>query len=144
MACEVRVRRTVSGVAHAVRATCIYARTGDIVAGHGSIQAPPTFTQKNEGLADHFGIGQNPSACGAVADRLGQAKGPDGMWHPFQRPQACRAARGVSRTVPVTVHRTVGGLIVKLTSTLPKQKEKKPKQKHAEAAFSACFVFDSC
>ncbi|MNU01525.1 hypothetical protein D3C72_2449580 [compost metagenome] len=61
-----------------------------MVAWRGSIQAPTQhnpYTENIEVLASHFGIGLNPSAWWAVADRLGQPQGPGGVWQPFQRPK---------------------------------------------------------
>ena len=70
--------------------TSIYSRTDGVVAWRGSIQAPADHnphTENIEVVASHFGIGLNPSAWWAVADRLGQPHGPGVVWQPFQRPQ---------------------------------------------------------
>jgi len=64
--------------------TCsIYSRTDGVVAWQASIQAPsPTNprTENIEVIASHIGMGLNPSAWWAVADRLAQAEGD---WKPF-------------------------------------------------------------
>ena len=73
-----------------VPTTSIYSRTDGVVAWRGSIQAPTQhnpYTENIEVVASHFGIGLNPSAWWAVADRLGQPQGPGGVWQPFQRPK---------------------------------------------------------
>ncbi len=67
----------------------IYSKTDGIVAWQGSIQsAAPELghrqTENIEVLASHFGIGLNPSAWWAVADRLAQA---EGKWKPFSKPK---------------------------------------------------------
>ena len=68
-----------------VPTTSIFSRTDGIVAWKASIQKPsPTnpCTENIEVLASHLGIGLNPSAWWAVADRLSQ---PQGQWKPFKR-----------------------------------------------------------
>lgn len=72
-----------------VPTTSIYSKTDGIVAWQGSIQSnAPEFghpqTENIEVLASHFGIGLNPSAWWAVADRLSQ---PEGAWKTFQKPK---------------------------------------------------------
>ena len=72
-----------------VPTTSIYSRTDGVVAWRGSIQAPARHnphTENIEVMASHFGIGLNPSAWWAVADRLGQPHGPGARWQPFRRP----------------------------------------------------------
>ena len=68
-----------------VPTTSIYSRTDGIVAWQGSLQkrsrANPN-TENIEVIASHLGIGMNPSAMWAVADRLAQ---PEGAWRPFER-----------------------------------------------------------
>ena len=66
--------------------TSIYTRTDGVVAWQGSIQAAHTGhaeTENIEVIASHIGIGVNPSALWAVADRLAQR---EGEWRAFQRP----------------------------------------------------------
>jgi pimeloyl-ACP methyl ester carboxylesterase len=70
-------------VAPPVPTTSIYSRTDGIVAWQGSIQQPDHGQTENvEVIASHIGLGLNPSAWWAVADRLAQ---PEGGWRPFDR-----------------------------------------------------------
>ena len=70
-------------VAPPVPTTSIYSRTDGIVAWQGSIQQPDHGQTENvEVIASHIGLGLNPSAWWAVADRLAQ---PEGQWRPFDR-----------------------------------------------------------
>jgi len=72
-------------VAPPVPTTSIFSRSDGVVAWQGSIQAPSSVnpeTENIEVLASHLGIGLNPSAWWAVADRLAQ---PPGEWRPFER-----------------------------------------------------------
>ena len=69
-----------------VPTTSIYTRTDGVVAWQGSIQSAQTGhaqTDNIEVIASHIGIGVNPSALWAVADRLAQR---EGAWQAFQRP----------------------------------------------------------
>jgi len=68
-----------------VPTTSIYSRSDGIVSWQGSIQAPSKKNPRTENIevvASHVGIGVNPSAWWAVADRLAQ---PEGKWKPFER-----------------------------------------------------------
>jgi pimeloyl-ACP methyl ester carboxylesterase len=68
-----------------VPTTSLFSRTDGIVAWRASIQAPCAVnphTENVEVLASHVGIGVNPAAWWAIADRLAQ---PDGQWKPFER-----------------------------------------------------------
>lgn len=66
-----------------VPTTSIYSRSDGIVAWQGSIQGRDHGETENiEVIASHIGIGLNPSAWWAVADRLAQ---PEGQWKPFDR-----------------------------------------------------------
>jgi pimeloyl-ACP methyl ester carboxylesterase len=68
-----------------VPTTSIYSRSDGIVAWQGSIQQQADHnphTENVEVLASHIGIGLNPSAWWAVADRLAQRPGE---WQPFDR-----------------------------------------------------------
>ncbi|MFN7474008.1 MAG: alpha/beta hydrolase, partial [Burkholderiales bacterium] len=47
-----------------------------------SHQTPGKFAENIEVVASHVGIGLNPIALYAVADRLAQ---PEGEWQPFDR-----------------------------------------------------------
>lgn len=72
-----------------VPTSSIYSRTDGVVAWRASIQAPAAHnphTENIEVLASHFGIGLNPSAWWAVADRLSQPVAPGAIWRPFERP----------------------------------------------------------
>jgi pimeloyl-ACP methyl ester carboxylesterase len=66
--------------------TSIYSRSDGVVAWQASVQAMQADNPRTENIeviASHFGIGLNPSAWWAVADRLAQ---PLGQWQPFQKP----------------------------------------------------------
>ena len=68
-----------------VPTTSVYSRTDGIVAWKASLQAPckdNPHTENIEVLASHIGLGLNPSAWWAVADRLAQ---PQGQWKRFER-----------------------------------------------------------
>lgn len=64
--------------------TCsIYSRSDGVVAWQASVQAPCQVNQQTENIeviASHIGLGLNPSAMWAVADRLAQ---PEGGWRRF-------------------------------------------------------------
>jgi extradiol dioxygenase family protein len=69
-----------------VPTTSIYSRTDGVVAWQASVQAAQAnnpHTENIEVQASHFGIGMNPSAWWAVADRLAQAPK---QWQPFKKP----------------------------------------------------------
>ncbi|MDB5932325.1 MAG: hypothetical protein JWR60_4032 [Polaromonas sp.] len=68
-----------------VPTTSIYSRSDGIVAWQGSVQAPCPANPRTENIevmASHMGLGFNPSAWWAVADRLAQ---PEGQWQFFSR-----------------------------------------------------------
>lgn len=68
-----------------VPTTSIYSRSDGVVAWRGSLQAPSQANPQTENIevvASHVGLGFNPSAWWAVADRLAQ---PEGQWTPFMR-----------------------------------------------------------
>lgn len=68
-----------------VPTTSVFSRTDGIVAWQASLQAPcpvNPHTENVEVYASHVGLGVNPSAWWAVADRLAQ---PEGQWKPFER-----------------------------------------------------------
>jgi len=72
-------------VAPPVPTTSVYSRSDGIVAWQGSIQTPSRanpHTENIEVIASHVGLGLNPSAWWAVADRLSQL---EGQWKPFER-----------------------------------------------------------
>lgn len=60
--------------------TSIYSRTDGIVAWSCSLNDPSPIAENIEVRASHVGMGLNPMALYAVADRLRQ---PDGQWQPF-------------------------------------------------------------
>ena len=64
-----------------VPTTSIYSRTDGIVAWRCSINPPGPLTENIEVHASHVGMGLNPLALYAVADRLAQAPG---RWQPFE------------------------------------------------------------
>ncbi len=70
-----------------VPTTSIYSKTDGVVAWQGSIQAPckvNPHTENIEVFASHVGMGLNPSAWWAVADRLAQKHA---SWQPFVAPK---------------------------------------------------------
>jgi pimeloyl-ACP methyl ester carboxylesterase len=72
-------------VAPPVPTTSIFSRSDGIVAWRGSVQDAAFGHDRIENIevvASHIGMGLNPSAWWAVADRLAQ---PDGAWKPFER-----------------------------------------------------------
>jgi pimeloyl-ACP methyl ester carboxylesterase len=65
--------------------TSIFSRTDGVVAWPASQQAKcrvNPLTENLEVIASHIGLGLNPSAWWALADRLAQ---PEGQWAPFER-----------------------------------------------------------
>ena len=77
-------------IAPPVPTTSIYTRTDGVVHWRGSIQEDDHGQCENiEVLASHCGLGVNPSAVYAIADRLAQ---PLGEWTPFR-------ARGLAALV---------------------------------------------
>ncbi len=71
-----------------VPTTSIYSRTDGVVAWTASIQQPTLAKQETENIeiyASHIGLGLNPTAWWAVADRLAQRPG---QWKPFGRSNA--------------------------------------------------------
>jgi hypothetical protein len=74
-------------MAPTVPTTSIYSRSDGIVAWQGSIQADSKENPNTENIevfASHVGIGLNPSAWWAVADRLAQKQD---NWRPFVAPK---------------------------------------------------------
>lgn len=72
-------------IAPPVPTSSIYSRSDGIVAWQGSVQAAGTSAAPSENIevvASHFGIGLNPSAWWALADRLAQTPS---QWQPFDR-----------------------------------------------------------
>ena len=65
-----------------VPSTAIYTRTDGIVAWRGCLEQQSTMTQNIEVEGSHSGLGHNPVALYAIADRLAL---PEGEWSPFDR-----------------------------------------------------------
>lgn len=65
-----------------VPTTSIFSRTDGVVAWQCSVQQPGKLTENIEVTASHVGMGLNPAAWYAVADRLAQR---EGQWKPFHR-----------------------------------------------------------
>lgn len=63
-----------------VPTTSIYSRSDGVVAWRCSVNEPGPLTENIEVQASHVGMGMNPLALYAVADRLAQAPG---HWKPF-------------------------------------------------------------
>jgi len=63
-----------------VPTTSIYSKTDGVVAWRCSVMAPSPTSENIEVHASHCGMGMNPLALYAVADRLAQA---EGQWKPF-------------------------------------------------------------
>jgi hypothetical protein len=71
--------------APSVPTTSIYSRTDGVVSWLASIQKPSKANPQTENIevfASHLGLGMNPTAWWALADRLAQ---PEGQWKPFTR-----------------------------------------------------------
>jgi pimeloyl-ACP methyl ester carboxylesterase len=72
-------------VAPPVPTTSIYSRSDGIVAWKASMQDASYGHERSENIevvASHMGLGVNPSAWWAIADRLAQ---PERGWRPFDR-----------------------------------------------------------
>src|SRR5262245_46406991 len=65
-----------------VPSTAIYSRTDGIVAWQGCREQDGGMTQNIEIEGSHCGLGHNPAALFAIADRLAL---PEGKWWPFDR-----------------------------------------------------------
>ena len=63
-----------------VPTTSIYSRSDGIVAWRCSLNEPGPLVENIEVSASHVGMGMNPLALYAIADRLAQ---PSGQWRPF-------------------------------------------------------------
>ncbi len=70
-----------------VPCTSIYSRTDGVVAWRCSVNAPAPLAENVHVPASHIGLGVNPLALYAIADRLAQ---PSGRWKPFAPPAALR------------------------------------------------------
>jgi hypothetical protein len=65
-----------------VPTTSIFSRTDGIVAWPCCLQEPGPKAESIEVAASHIGMGLNPAAWYAIADRLAQR---EGRWKPFHR-----------------------------------------------------------
>jgi pimeloyl-ACP methyl ester carboxylesterase len=70
-----------------VPTTSIYSRTDGVVSWRCSLNEPGPLTENIEVHASHVGMGMNPLALYAIADRLGQGIG---RWQPFDATGARR------------------------------------------------------
>ena len=70
-----------------VPTTSIFSRADGIVAWQCSVETPGPMAENIEVHASHAGLGVNPLALYALADRLAQ---PEGAWRPFDRSGARR------------------------------------------------------
>ena len=68
-------------VAPPVPTTSIFSRSDGIVAWRCSLNEPGPLAENVEVPASHVGMGMNPTALYAIADRLAQ---PIGQWKPFE------------------------------------------------------------
>ena len=75
-------RRTATQPPLTVPTTSIYSRTDGIVAWQNCIEQEGPQAENIEVEGSHSGLGYNPTALFAVADRLAQ---PEGQWKPFDR-----------------------------------------------------------
>ncbi|MGM9481746.1 esterase/lipase family protein [Roseateles sp. NT4] len=64
-----------------VPTTSIYSKTDGVVAWRCSVNEPSPLAENIEVQASHIGLGVNPIALYALADRLAQ---PEGEWKPFE------------------------------------------------------------
>ena len=65
-----------------VPTTSIYSRTDGVVAWQCSVEQETATSENIEVHASHVGMGMNPTALYAIADRLAQ---PEGQWQRFDR-----------------------------------------------------------
>src|SRR6478735_1064463 len=65
-----------------VPTTSIFSRTDGVVAWRCSVERETATTENIEVEASHIGLGVNPAAILAIADRLAQ---PEGAWRKFDR-----------------------------------------------------------
>jgi pimeloyl-ACP methyl ester carboxylesterase len=70
-----------------VPSTAIYTRTDGIVDWRTTVQRTDARSENIEVRGSHCGLGVNPAAVLAVADRLAQ---PEGAWAPFRPPPVLR------------------------------------------------------
>jgi pimeloyl-ACP methyl ester carboxylesterase len=72
-----------------VPATSIYSHLDGIVHWQTCLDTPGDRCENIAVLASHLGLGHNPAALWAIADRLAQ---PEGTWTPFRPPLVLRPA----------------------------------------------------
>ncbi len=77
-----------------VPTTSIYSKSDGIVAWQCSLEKAGPQTENIEVESSHCGMGMNPLALYAIADRLAQ---PEGSWRPFERRGLRRVAYRKSR-----------------------------------------------
>ena len=65
-----------------VPTTAVYSRTDGVCAWRTCMETPTAIAENVEVHGSHCGLGHNPAAVYAVADRLAQ---PEGAWAPFRR-----------------------------------------------------------
>ena len=65
-----------------VPCTAIYSRSDGVVAWQGCLERESATTENIEVQGSHCGLGHNPGAVYAIADRLAH---PQGQWQPFRR-----------------------------------------------------------
>ena len=82
-----------------VPTTSIYSRTDGIVSWRCSLNEPGPLVENIEVRASHVGMGGNPFALYAVADRLAQ---PSGHWRPFDARGARRWFFRTAAAVPMS------------------------------------------
>jgi pimeloyl-ACP methyl ester carboxylesterase len=70
-----------------VPATAIYSRTDGVASWEWCLEDEGPRAENIEVYGSHCGLGHNPAALVAIADRLAQ---PDGEWKPFTPPGALR------------------------------------------------------
>ena len=80
-----------------VPTTSIYSRSDGVVAWQCSVQTAAAMAESIEVQASHMGLGVNPMALYALADRLAQ---PEGQWQPFARSGWRRFFYPAQRSLP--------------------------------------------
>jgi len=70
-----------------VPTTAIYTKTDGVVRWNMCIEAKTDTSESIEVYGSHSGLGHNPAAIVAIADRLAR---PEGEWQPFKAPKALR------------------------------------------------------
>jgi hypothetical protein len=70
-----------------VPATAIYSRTDGVASWQWCLENEGPRAQNIEVYGSHCGLGHNPAALVAIADRLAQ---PEGEWKPFKAPRGLR------------------------------------------------------